>query len=86
MNHRTKVRLAKEATARAHEAGAEASKLTAHMRTFGMPSVQLMAVPEYVNTLRARDAARRRYWREMAGSAVLLGCPWPEAEALGVEP
>ena len=86
MNYRTRVRLANQATARAHEAGAEAATLTAQMRTFGMPSVQLMAVPEYVATLRARDAARRRYWREMAASQLLLGHPWPAAEALGREP
>ncbi len=31
-------------------------------------------------------AARRRYWRDVAAAARLSGRPWPEAEALGVEP
>ena len=30
--------------------------------------------------------ARRRYWRELAACRLLEGHPWPEAEALGVEP
>jgi hypothetical protein len=30
--------------------------------------------------------ARRRYWRELAAVQLLMGHPWPEAEALGVEP
>ena len=81
-----RVHLAQQATARAHLAGAEAAALTAHMRTFGTASVQLMAVPEYVTTLRARDAARRLYWREIAGAAALVGMTWPDAEALGEEP
>ncbi len=34
----------------------------------------------------AGDAARRRYWRELAAVQLLMGHPWPEAEALGVEP
>jgi hypothetical protein len=29
--------------------------------------------------------ARRRYWRELAAVQLLMGHPWPEAEALGVE-
>lgn len=81
-----RVHLAQQATARAHLAGAEAAAVTAKMRTFGTASVQLMAMPEYVATLRARDAARRRYWRECAAAAALVGMTWPEAEALGKEP
>ena len=80
------IQQARLATQRAHLAGAEAAALTAHMRTFGMASVQLMAVPEYVATLRARDAARRRYWRELAAASLLIGHPWPAAERLGSEP
>ena len=34
----------------------------------------------------AGDAARRRYWREVASAQLLMGHRWPEAEALGVEP
>ena len=34
----------------------------------------------------AGDAARRRYWRELAACQLLMGHPWPQAEALGVEP
>jgi hypothetical protein len=34
----------------------------------------------------AGDAARRRYWREVAAVQLLMGHRWPEAEALGVEP
>jgi hypothetical protein len=34
----------------------------------------------------AGDAARRRYWRELAAVQLLMGRRWPEAEALGVEP
>lgn len=30
-------------------------------------------------------AARRRYWRELAACQLLMGHPWPEAEALGAE-
>ncbi|MFN9624176.1 MAG: hypothetical protein ACK587_15305 [Cyanobacteriota bacterium] len=37
-------------------------------------------------TLRSCPALRRRYWREMAAAAALVGEPWPEAEILGVEP
>ena len=80
------VQQARLATQRAHLAGAEAAALTAQMRTFGMASVQLMAVPEYVATLRARDAARRRYWREVSSAALLAGWRWPSAERLDVEP
>jgi hypothetical protein len=35
---------------------------------------------------RQAAAARRRYWRELAAVQALMGHPWPEAEALGVEP
>lgn len=35
---------------------------------------------------RAAVGARRRYWREVSAAARLSGMPWPEAEALGVEP
>ena len=31
----------------------------------------------------ATDVAMRRYWREEAAAATLLGQPWPEAEHLG---
>lgn len=34
---------------------------------------------------RAAVGARRRYWREVASVQRLMGQPWPEAEALGVE-
>lgn len=30
-------------------------------------------------------AARRRYWREVASAQLLMGHPWPLAEALGRE-
>lgn len=36
--------------------------------------------------LKLCPALRRRYWREMAAAAALVGEPWPEADALGVEP
>ena len=32
------------------------------------------------------DAARRRYWRELAAVQLLMGHRWEQAEALGVEP
>jgi len=33
----------------------------------------------------AGDAARRRYWRELAACQLLMGHAWPGAEALGAE-
>ena len=58
----------------------------------------LAAVEEHDGTPEAAAALRRRYWREMAASALLLadgiralngelsGHAWPEADALGGEP
>jgi len=36
--------------------------------------------------LAGRSGTTRRYWRELAAAATLLGTPWPEAEALEAEP
>ncbi len=33
----------------------------------------------------AGDAARRRYWREVASAQLLMGHRWESAERLGVE-
>lgn len=46
----------------------------------------LAAVEEHDGTPEAAAALRRRYWREMAASALLSGHAWPEADALGGEP
>jgi hypothetical protein len=45
-----------------------------------------LAGAEAAELQRQADAARRRYWREQAACELLMGHPWPAAEALGVEP
>ena len=45
-----------------------------------------LAGAEAAQLERQATAARRRYWREVAAVQALMGHPWPEAEALGVEP
>jgi hypothetical protein len=45
-----------------------------------------LAGAEAAELERQAAAARRRYWREVSAAARLSGMPWPEAEALGVEP
>lgn len=45
-----------------------------------------LAGAEAAELERRAQAARRQYWREVSAAATLTGIPWPEAEALGVEP
>ena len=45
-----------------------------------------LAGAEAAELQRQADAARRRYWREVAAVQLLMGRRWPEAEALGAEP
>ena len=45
-----------------------------------------LAGAEAAELQRQADAARRRYWRDVAAAQLLIGQPWPEAEALGAEP
>ena len=45
-----------------------------------------LAGAEAAELERQAAAARRRYWRDVAAVQALMGRPWPEAEALGVEP
>jgi hypothetical protein len=77
------VALRRNITARAHLASAEAAELMAEANNppEGHPDPEPFQV-----TLKARAAAaRRRYWRDVAAVQALMGTPWPEAEALGVE-
>ena len=78
MNDTMRVALCRSITARAHLAGAEAAELEA------------LPLPRGLKTYLARReraaAARRRYWREVEAAQLLMGHPWPLAEALGVEP
>lgn len=77
------VLLAKSATARGLLAGAEAAELEA----LCVPPADHPDPEPFVLHLRQRAAAaRRRYFREVAAVQRLIGQPWPEAEALGVEP
>ena len=84
------VTLARNATTRAHLAGAEAAELERQADALaGDPPVSFDAATDdqrqaYALAQRAQ-AARRRYWREVAAVAVLTGHQWPEAEQLGVE-
>lgn len=45
-----------------------------------------LAGAEAAELERQAAAARLRYWRDLAAVQALMGRPWPEAEALGVEP
>ena len=82
MNHSLRVALCRSATARAHLAGAEAAELDARA------VLSSAWAPFHLTNqmLHQSAAARRRYWREVAAVQLLMGDPWPGAEALGVEP
>jgi len=70
MDHQLRVNVARCATARAHLAGAEA-----------------MALREQAEVLMKRaDAAKRRYWREVAFAQSLTIGRQELAEQLGAEP
>lgn len=91
---------ARLATQRAHLAGAEAAELealvarwekSARRRALTDPPVGRKG--DFADLLiaasKARaeaDAARRRYWREIASASLLIGHRWESAERLGVEP
>jgi hypothetical protein len=45
-----------------------------------------LAGAEAAELERQADAARRRYWRDVAAVQLLMGHRWEQAEALGVEP
>jgi hypothetical protein len=89
MNHSLRVALCRSITARAHLAGAEAAELQDTLRKGSMSwpmHPDQFTLNEAERLMRARDAARRRYWREQAACELLTGRRWAEAEALGVEP
>jgi hypothetical protein len=73
------VELAQCATARAHLAGADAG----HFHLYSILHQELWAGSQ--KQFAKRRASYRRYWRELATAATLSGCPWPEAEHLGVD-
>lgn len=81
------VTLAKQATARAHLAGAEAADLEARFQAAIDKAFVTQAWPEYEAShgvlLRGMRAARRRYWRELHAAALLTGHRWASAERLG---
>jgi hypothetical protein len=77
MQHELRVALCHTITRRAHLAGAQAAELDAE-------AGELMALAGQL--LDRSEDSRRRYWREVAAVQTLMGQPWPEAEALGVEP
>lgn len=81
MNHDLRVAVCRSITARAHMAGAEAAEMEEQAMAPDVTTMESM-----LPLVRGYAAARRRYWREVAAVQLLMGHPWPEAEALGVEP
>jgi hypothetical protein len=91
MDHELRVALCHNITARAHLAGAEAAELERQADELaGDPPAMFddaTASQRIAFGLAcAAQSARRRYWRDLAAVQALMGHPWPEAEALGVEP
>jgi len=91
MDHELRVALCHNITARAHLAGAEAAELERQADALaGDPPATFddaTASQRIAFGLAcAAQSARRRYWRDLAAVQALMGHPWPEAEALGVEP
>lgn len=83
--------LCRSITARAHLLGAEAAELERQADELaGDPPARFddaTASQRIAFGLAcAAQSTRRRYWRELAACQRLMGHPWPEAEALGVEP
>ena len=84
IDHSLRVALCRNITARAHLAGAEAAELEARVCDWWFDEPGCNAIKAGLTDL--MHAASRRYWRELAACRLLEGHPWPEAEALGVEP
>jgi len=90
IDHTLRIALCRSITARAHLAGAEAAELEAQADALaGDPPARFddaTASQRIAFGLAcAAQSVRRRYWREVASAQLLMGHPWPEAEALGAE-
>jgi hypothetical protein len=96
IDHSLRVALCRSITARALLYGAESAELEAQAESIfdATEAAESECDNPWTNQvyismgglLLQAEAARRRYWREVSAAARLSGMPWPEAEALGVEP